>query len=318
MLVQRVGALRDARPPRCRVAELRCACDAGAVAGRAGCLNTSSPPRSAAARGSRLRGRQRGVVLARDRDFRDRLDASLIARRISWLAWTSATCVSVATTRARHVQDDRDADQDAQNEHESVEEFLIVGDGQRRLRGSRKGRQTGRASIGAKLLNHRPRNYAPVAQLDRVSASEAEGREFESRRARHCHDSRSEQTLVGRTIAVPETRELDVFAACSNGAARRCCAVLWSQSWMRRILCPSRLDPLVRQRRVRRLILLTGEGLRRLLACVDKHEPQLRDDFVAQLARVRKITRGPKPARRIARAGAESRTSPPAFRRQPA
>ena len=27
--------------------------------------------------------------------------------------------------------------------------------------------------------------HAPVAQLDRVSVSEAEGREFESRRARH-------------------------------------------------------------------------------------------------------------------------------------
>ena len=28
-------------------------------------------------------------------------------------------------------------------------------------------------------------DYAPVAQLDRVSASEAEGRAFESRRAHH-------------------------------------------------------------------------------------------------------------------------------------
>ena len=37
------------------------------------------------------------------------------------------------------------------------------------------------------------------------------------------------------------------------------------------------------------LILLTGEGLRRLLACMEKNEPALRADFVAQLARVRKI-----------------------------
>jgi uroporphyrinogen-III synthase len=51
------------------------------------------------------------------------------------------------------------------------------------------------------------------------------------------------------------------------------------------------------------LILLTGEGLRRLLACIEKHEPQLHGDFVAQLARARKITRGPKPARALRELG---------------
>ncbi len=54
------------------------------------------------------------------------------------------------------------------------------------------------------------------------------------------------------------------------------------------------------------LILLTGEGLRRLLSCIDKHEPSLREDFVAQLARVRKITRGPKPARALRELGLKS------------
>jgi uroporphyrinogen-III synthase len=49
--------------------------------------------------------------------------------------------------------------------------------------------------------------------------------------------------------------------------------------------------------------LLTGEGLRRLLACIDRNAPQLRDPFVAQLARMRKIIRGPKPARALRELG---------------
>src|SRR4029078_7978438 len=47
------------------------------------------------------------------------------------------------------------------------------------------------------------------------------------------------------------------------------------------------------------LIWLAGECVRGPLACIEKNEPQLRADFVAQLARVRKITRGPKPARAL-------------------
>jgi len=47
------------------------------------------------------------------------------------------------------------------------------------------------------------------------------------------------------------------------------------------------------------LVLLTGEGLRRLLACLDRHEPTLRGPFLAALGRVRCVTRGPKPARAL-------------------
>jgi uroporphyrinogen-III synthase len=43
--------------------------------------------------------------------------------------------------------------------------------------------------------------------------------------------------------------------------------------------------------------------LRRLLSCVDQHEPALRPAFLAQLAKVRKITRGPKPARALRELG---------------
>lgn len=54
------------------------------------------------------------------------------------------------------------------------------------------------------------------------------------------------------------------------------------------------------------LILLTGEGLRRILACIERHEPTLRDAFVQRLGAVRKFTRGPKPARALREIGLKS------------
>ena len=113
-----------------------------------------------------------------------------------------------------------------------------------------------------------------------------------------------EQTLAGRTIAVPETRELDVFAAMleRRGATVLRCPLVaildapdprpvldWIR-WFNGGACDD-------------LILFTGEGLRRLLACIERNEPALRTDFVAELARVRKITRGPKPARALRELG---------------
>lgn len=51
------------------------------------------------------------------------------------------------------------------------------------------------------------------------------------------------------------------------------------------------------------LILLTGEGLRRILSCIARNEPTLREPFVQALGRARKITRGPKPARALRELG---------------
>jgi uroporphyrinogen-III synthase len=113
-----------------------------------------------------------------------------------------------------------------------------------------------------------------------------------------------EQTLSGRTIAVPETRELDVFASMleRRGASVLRCplvAILDAPDpqpvlqWIKRFNDANFDD----------LILLTGEGLRRLLACIDRHEPELRDGFVLELARIRKITRGPKPAKALRELG---------------
>jgi uroporphyrinogen-III synthase len=109
-----------------------------------------------------------------------------------------------------------------------------------------------------------------------------------------------EQALQGRTVAVPESRELDVFSAMleRRGAVVLRCPLVAildapdSQpvlAWIRWFIGD--------EHPCEDLILLTGEGLRRLLSCIDRHAPELRADFVLRLGRVRKITRGPKPAR---------------------
>ena len=110
----------------------------------------------------------------------------------------------------------------------------------------------------------------------------------------------SQAPLAGRTIAVPETRELDVFAGLlerRGAAVLRCPLVAIRDAedpapvldWIRAFAAGSCDD----------LILLTGEGLRRLVQCIERHEPELKEPFVRELARVRKITRGPKPARAL-------------------
>lgn len=110
----------------------------------------------------------------------------------------------------------------------------------------------------------------------------------------------TEHPLQGRTIAVAESRELDIFVSMlERRGARvlRCplvdildapdpAPVLKWVHWFNSGACDD-------------LILLTGEGLRRLLACIEHREPTLHAPFLAQLFRVRKITRGPKPARAL-------------------
>lgn len=106
------------------------------------------------------------------------------------------------------------------------------------------------------------------------------------------------QPLAGRTIAVPESREIELFAALleRRGARVIRCPLVTIRdapdpapvlAWSRR-LAAGALDD---------LILLTGEGLRRILTCIERHEPALRAHFVAALGGMRKITRGPKPAK---------------------
>ena len=107
-----------------------------------------------------------------------------------------------------------------------------------------------------------------------------------------------QQAFAGRIIAVPESRELDVFSSLleRRGAqALRCPLVAIKDApdpapvlqWIEQFNECNCDD----------LILLTGEGLRRLLSCINQHQPSLRAAFVEKLSSVRKITRGPKPAR---------------------
>lgn len=107
-----------------------------------------------------------------------------------------------------------------------------------------------------------------------------------------------EEKLTGRLIALPESRELDLFADMleRRGARTLRCplvSILDSpneatiKTWLQRCIAGEFDD----------LILLTGEGLRRLLSFAERW--QLRDEFVKALAPLRKITRGPKPARAL-------------------
>lgn len=107
-----------------------------------------------------------------------------------------------------------------------------------------------------------------------------------------------EEKLNGRLIALPETRELDLFANLleRRGARTLRCPLVSIldapdvapiEAWLRRCIAGEFDD----------LILLTGEGLRRLLGFAER--AGLRDDFVELLGPLRKITRGPKPARAL-------------------
>lgn len=110
--------------------------------------------------------------------------------------------------------------------------------------------------------------------------------------------------LEGRSVAIAESRELDVFAdmlARRGARVLRCPLVTIKDApdpqpvlaWVEQFNAGACDD----------LILLTGEGLRRILSCVEKHRPDLKDGFVQRLAAARKITRGPKPARALRELG---------------
>jgi len=106
-------------------------------------------------------------------------------------------------------------------------------------------------------------------------------------------------SLANKTIAIPETRQLDVFANLleRRGANVMRCPLVGIHTtpdidsvlaWVQRFNAGEMDD----------LVLLTGEGLRRILGILD-HDLELSDAFIAQLGKVRKLTRGPKPAKAL-------------------
>lgn len=111
--------------------------------------------------------------------------------------------------------------------------------------------------------------------------------------------------LAGRTVALPESRELDQLSRLleeQGATAWRCPLVSILDApdpapvdaWLARLTADSFDD----------VIFLTGEGLRRLLARAER--TATRDAVVAALGRVRRITRGPKPARALHEIGLAS------------
>jgi uroporphyrinogen-III synthase len=111
--------------------------------------------------------------------------------------------------------------------------------------------------------------------------------------------------LAGRRVAVPEARELDLLVRMleERGAIALPCPLVAIRdvadeapvlAWLRRFIEKGADD----------VVLLTGEGLRRLLALAGRHG--LREAFVAALRPARKITRGPKPVRALREIGLDA------------
>lgn len=108
--------------------------------------------------------------------------------------------------------------------------------------------------------------------------------------------------LSGKRIAVPESRELDLFARMleEQGAETLRCPLVAirdlddpapAEAWLKRLIAGKFDD----------LILLTGEGLRRLIGIARRAGVEA--DTVAALGKLRTITRGPKPVRALRELG---------------
>lgn len=114
----------------------------------------------------------------------------------------------------------------------------------------------------------------------------------------------SNESLQGKVIAIPENRQLLLFSeilkkrgaevipvplVAIHDAPDSGPVVDWLQTFINE---PPEI-----------LILLTGEGLRRLLSLADKHA--LKQDFINALAKVDKLCRGPKPNQALREIGLE-------------
>jgi uroporphyrinogen-III synthase len=108
--------------------------------------------------------------------------------------------------------------------------------------------------------------------------------------------------LDGLTILVPESREIDLFAAMpeAEGAIAWRCPLLRildledtaeAEVWIEQLVAGRFEDA----------VWLTGEGLRRLLVIAERKDR--RSAFIDALGRVCMITRGPKPARMLREIG---------------
>jgi uroporphyrinogen-III synthase len=128
------------------------------------------------------------------------------------------------------------------------------------------------------------------------------GRAWREATAVIMNESKTHGPLYGRRIALPETREAERLALMvrEQGAETVSCPLVSIvdaadpmpvQAWLHRFVDTPFDD----------LILLTGEGLRRL--CAAAARSGIEQAFLGALAKPRKITRGPKPARALREIG---------------
>jgi uroporphyrinogen-III synthase len=114
------------------------------------------------------------------------------------------------------------------------------------------------------------------------------------------------EELSGRRVVVPETRELGQLVrmleelgadtvSCPMIAIRDVPDTAPVKAWLRRFAAGTCDD----------LVLMTGEGLRRLLDFARRID--LESAFIAALGVTRKITRGPKPVRALREIGCARR-----------
>ena len=109
-------------------------------------------------------------------------------------------------------------------------------------------------------------------------------------------------SLSGKRIAVPESRELDLFARMleEQGAQTLRCPLVAirdlddpasAEAWLRRLIAGKFDD----------LILLTGEGLRRFIGIAQR--AGIEAPVIVALGKLRTVTRGPKPVRALRELG---------------
>jgi uroporphyrinogen-III synthase len=113
-----------------------------------------------------------------------------------------------------------------------------------------------------------------------------------------------EWNLKGKRIAVPEMRELEIFSGLleRRGAEVLKCPLvsIYDTPHSAQVLA---FAVNVAEGAFDDFVLITGEGLTRILSCINKHDPGLQERFVAGLGKLRTITRGPKPARVLRQLG---------------
>lgn len=122
----------------------------------------------------------------------------------------------------------------------------------------------------------------------------------------HMHNA---SPLAGKTIALPESRELDKLSGMleAEGAQILRCPLISILDVQDVTPVLAWLDQLARGQ-FSDVIFLTGEGMRRLWNVAVKHGVQ--DEVRRGLMGVRKITRGPKPARALHEIGLAPDLSP--------